>query len=88
MAPLIGGMGRQVHVATCSSLLPLYRCWPRPQRRPRNAEIAVHPDQPFDHAQKAYWLQRDAALKAFVDRWMKQTVDDGSFARIYATWFE
>jgi cyclohexadienyl dehydratase len=49
---------------------------------------AVHPDQPFDHAQKAYWLQRDAALKAFVDRWMKQAVDDGSFARIYATWFE
>jgi cyclohexadienyl dehydratase len=49
---------------------------------------AVHPDQPFDHAQKAYWLQRDAALKAFVDRWMKQAVDDGGFARIYAAWFE
>ncbi len=31
---------------------------------------AVHPDKPFDFAEKAYWLQRDAALKAFVDHWL------------------
>jgi cyclohexadienyl dehydratase len=49
---------------------------------------AVHPDQPFDHAQKAYWLQRDAALKAFVDDWIKRARDDGRFAKIYASWFE
>jgi len=49
---------------------------------------AVHPDQPFDHAQKAYWLQRDAALKAFVDNWIAQARKDGRFARIYAAWFE
>jgi cyclohexadienyl dehydratase len=49
---------------------------------------AVHPDQPFDHAQKAYWLQRDAALKAFVDNWIRQARDDGRFARTYAVWFE
>lgn len=49
---------------------------------------AIHPDQPFDHAQKAYWMQRDAALRAFVDHWVKQAIGDGSFARIYATWFE
>jgi len=49
---------------------------------------AIHPDQPFDHAQKAYWLQRDAALKAFVDGWIKNAVEDGSFAKIYAAWFE
>jgi cyclohexadienyl dehydratase len=49
---------------------------------------AVHPDQPFDHAQKAYWLQHDAALQAFVDNWLKQTRDDGRFAQIYAAWFE
>jgi cyclohexadienyl dehydratase len=49
---------------------------------------AVHPDQPFDHAQKAYWLQRDAALKVFVDGWIKQARDDGRFVRTYATWFE
>jgi len=49
---------------------------------------AIHPDQPFDHAQKAYWLQRDAALKAFVDGWISRALDDGHFARIYAAWFE
>src|SRR5665213_349577 len=27
---------------------------------------AVHPDKPFDFAEKAYWLQRDIALKDFV----------------------
>ena len=49
---------------------------------------AVHPDRPFDHAEKAYWLQRDTALKAFVDDWIKQARKDGRFARIYAAWFE
>jgi cyclohexadienyl dehydratase len=49
---------------------------------------AVHPDQPFDHAQKAYWLKRDAALKAFVDNWIDQARKDGLFARIYSAWFE
>jgi cyclohexadienyl dehydratase len=49
---------------------------------------AIHPDQPFDHAQKAYWLQRDPALKAFVDGWIKSAVDDGRLARLYAAWFE
>jgi len=49
---------------------------------------AIHPDQPFDHAQKAYWLQRDTALKAFIDDWISNAVADGRFARIYAVWFE
>jgi cyclohexadienyl dehydratase len=49
---------------------------------------AIHPDQPFDHAEKAYWMQRDAALKAFVDGWIKSAVDDGRFARTYTAWFE
>jgi cyclohexadienyl dehydratase len=49
---------------------------------------AVHPEKPFDHAEKAYWLQRDADLKTFVDRWVQKAVDDGSFAKIYAAWFE
>jgi cyclohexadienyl dehydratase len=49
---------------------------------------AIHPERPFDHAEKAYWLQRDAALKAFVDRWVNKSIDDGSFARIYGAWFE
>jgi cyclohexadienyl dehydratase len=49
---------------------------------------AIHPDQPFDHTQKAYWLQRDTALKTFVDGWIKSAVEDGRFSKIYAAWFE
>ncbi|MGA2292293.1 transporter substrate-binding domain-containing protein [Bradyrhizobium sp.] len=49
---------------------------------------AVHPDQPFDFAEKAYWLQRDTALKAFVDQWLHIAVEDGSFRKVYSAWFE
>jgi cyclohexadienyl dehydratase len=49
---------------------------------------AVHPDKPFDFAEKAYWLQRDTALKAFVDQWLHIAIEDGSFRKIYAAWFE
>jgi cyclohexadienyl dehydratase len=43
---------------------------------------AVHPDQPFDFAEKAYWMQRDVALKDFVDQWLHITTQDGSFKNI------
>jgi cyclohexadienyl dehydratase len=49
---------------------------------------AVHPEKPFDFAEKAYWMQRDVALKAFVDQWLHIATEDGSFKRIYAAWFE
>jgi cyclohexadienyl dehydratase len=49
---------------------------------------AVHPDKPFDFAEKAYWMQRDPALKAFVDQWLHIAMEDGSFRKIYAAWFE
>ncbi len=49
---------------------------------------AVHPDRPFDSTEKAYWLQRDGALKAFVDQWLHGVIEDGNFGKIYATWFE
>jgi cyclohexadienyl dehydratase len=49
---------------------------------------AVHPEQPFDFAEKAYWLQRDPALKAFVDQWLHIAFEDGSFKKIYSAWFE
>jgi cyclohexadienyl dehydratase len=49
---------------------------------------AVHPEKPFDFAEKAYWLQRDIALKAFVDQWLHIVIEDGSFKKIYAAWFE
>jgi len=49
---------------------------------------AVHPDKPFDFAEKGYWLQRDPAFKAFVDQWLHLSMEDGTFKRIYAAWFE
>jgi cyclohexadienyl dehydratase len=49
---------------------------------------AVHPDKPFDFAEKAYWLQRDVALKDFVDQWLHVATEDGSYRKIYAAWFE
>jgi cyclohexadienyl dehydratase len=49
---------------------------------------AVHPDKPFDFAEKAYWLQRDVALKAFVDQWLHIMTEDGGYRKIYAAWFE
>lgn len=49
---------------------------------------AVHPDRPFDFAEKAYWLQRDVALKEFIDQWLHIATEDGSFRRIYAAWFD
>ena len=49
---------------------------------------AIHPDKPFDHAEKAYWLQRDADLKAFVDKWIEKAGTDGSFEKIRSAWFE
>jgi cyclohexadienyl dehydratase len=49
---------------------------------------AVHPDRPFDAAEKAYWLQRDGALKAFVDRWLRAVIEDGSLNKMYAAWLE
>ncbi len=49
---------------------------------------AVHPDTPFDFAEKAYWMQRDPALKEFVDQWLHIAVEDGSFKKLYTAWFE
>jgi cyclohexadienyl dehydratase len=49
---------------------------------------AVHPEKPFDFAEKAYWMQRDPALKAFIDQWLHIAQEDGSFRKIYAAWFE
>jgi len=52
------------------------------------ALCAIHPDKPFDFAEKAYWLQRDEALKDFVDQWLHIAAEDGSFRKIHAAWFE
>ena len=48
---------------------------------------AIHPDQPFDFAEKAYWMPPDPALKAFVDQWLHFMKEDGEFDALYAKWF-
>jgi cyclohexadienyl dehydratase len=49
---------------------------------------SVHPDRPFDFAEKAYWMQRDTALKAFVDQFMHISAETGRTRAIFAKWFE
>jgi cyclohexadienyl dehydratase len=60
----------------------------RYQQKHPGVLCAVHPDKPFDFAEKAYWLQRDMALKAFVDQWLHIATEDGSFGKISAAWFD
>lgn len=58
------------------------------QKLHANVLCAIHPDQPFDFAEKAYWMQRDAPLKSFVDQWLHLSIENGAFAAVYAKWFE
>ena len=58
------------------------------QKQHAGVLCAVHPEKPFDFAEKAYWLQRDVALKAFVDQWLHIATEDGSYRKIYAVWFD
>lgn len=58
------------------------------QKLHANVLCAIHPEKPFDFAEKAYWMPRDPALKAFVDQWLHLSMENGSFAAVYAKWFE
>lgn len=58
------------------------------QKQHQGVLCAVHPEKPFDFSEKAYWLQRDMALKAFVDQWLHISMEDGSYRKIYAAWFD
>lgn len=49
---------------------------------------AVHPDAPFDRAEKAYWFSRDDALKTSVDAWLARERADGSFAERARRWLQ
>ncbi|MGO4451571.1 transporter substrate-binding domain-containing protein [Phyllobacterium sp. TAF24] len=49
---------------------------------------AIHPDEPFNFAEKAYWVQRDIGLKAFVDQWLHQSIETGAYNEIYNKWFK
>lgn len=49
---------------------------------------AIHPEKPFDFAEKAIWMQRDAALKNFVDTWLRLSLESGQFRALAAKWME
>jgi cyclohexadienyl dehydratase len=48
----------------------------------------VHPDAPFDHAEKAYFMPKDAALKAKVDEWLAGLQTSGDLKTAIAKWVE
>lgn len=48
---------------------------------------SVHPDKPFDFAEKGYWLQRDVAFKQFVDEWLHIIRADGQYKAMFAKYF-
>ncbi|MGF6233010.1 cyclohexadienyl dehydratase [Inquilinus ginsengisoli] len=59
----------------------------RLQQKLRPGLCAVHPDQPFTFAEKAYLLPRgDVVFKAFVDQWLNLRLKDGSHAKFSAVW--
>lgn len=49
---------------------------------------AVHPEKPFDRAEKAYWMAKDTELKQAVDRWLGEVKQSGAFERAMAKWVE
>ena len=58
----------------------------RLQQRLHPQLCAVHPEAPFDMAQKAILLPRDAALKTYVDRWLQQRLDNGDVPQRLDRW--
>ncbi len=48
---------------------------------------AVHPDKPFDFAEKAYLLPRDLPMKQFVDQWMHIMVETGQYKTLFSKYF-
>lgn len=58
----------------------------RLQQKLRPQLCAVHPDTPFDFSEKAYLLPRDWLWKAWVDQWLRQTMESGSFRRVHDKW--
>ena len=58
----------------------------RLQQRLHPKLCAIHPDAPFDFSEKAFLLPRDVVLKAYVDQWLRQSIESGSFARLNEQW--
>ncbi len=57
------------------------------QKQHAGVLCSIHPDKPFDFAEKAYWLQRDVALKDFVDQFLHISAETGKTKVIFAKYF-
>jgi cyclohexadienyl dehydratase len=58
------------------------------QQKLRPALCAIHPEQPFNFSEKAYFLPRDPVFKAFVDQWLRQAVMSKEYQAIYDKWLK
>jgi chorismate mutase-like protein len=58
----------------------------RLQQRLHPQLCAVHPEAPFDMADKAVLLPRDPALKTYVDGWLQRRLEDGDVPRRLDRW--
>ena len=58
------------------------------QQRLHPELCAIHPEAPFDFSEKAYWLPRDAAMKAFVDQWLHIRQETGATKALTAKWLQ
>ena len=57
------------------------------QKLHKGVLCSIHPDKPFDFAEKGYWMQRAPYLAAFVDEWLHQEKHNGDYQAIYDKWF-
>lgn len=60
----------------------------RLQQRLHPGLCAVHPEAPFDSAEKAILLPRDDAFKAYVDQWLGQRIANGSVTKSLDRWLD
>ena len=49
---------------------------------------AVHPDKPFDHSEKAFWMPKDWAWKKLVDKWLDGMKESGELQRKIDKWVD
>ena len=48
---------------------------------------SVHPKHPFNFAEKGIWIQRDEALRLFINQWLHIMRETGGYKTIYAKYF-
>jgi cyclohexadienyl dehydratase len=60
----------------------------RYQQRLKPALCAIQPDKPFTFGEMAYLMQRDPALKAFVDQWLHIGMESGVYQAILGEWMD